>query len=415
MPTDSCAIAWPRQHEAPSIKANPSPIDKDVKKIYSPHDDELECGSSEIQSQSPSGRAHAGEVSRRSDRQTNALPPPDPSKSGGRQSNTNSGRRRRGAAAPGEGFNNDSDSDDDEKNGNHRDGGDEVIIRRRQQLAQPAESHYEEQEGVTNETSSDEEREIMAYQSMQEMLKHLEIKMAKFIPITDQIVQQNELLRIMPAAERPGAIRSDIYDGMLEYVDIFDRRLFNVSVAAFRRHSATSSTTKPSTSQPNDELRPYFEKTLRSGQVRYEYVEAERPPLCAWMLRSLLNPMLLESPTLFRVLVKDNRPMHAAPIDSTLLHYIGYRRTSHSGYKGSPSTHWWRYQRGNTKFTRNIVFRVRMTGEVDGVWTSAEEDCGLNVFMEERRNRYQATARRGSIPGSFGYSIDSADLFDSEN
>ncbi|KAL3492482.1 hypothetical protein BJX62DRAFT_202720 [Aspergillus germanicus] len=94
--------------------------------------------------------------------------------------------------------------------------------------------------------------------------------------------------------------------------------MFKHELAAFMRVNGA-------TGDGVNEIRPYFEKMLDSGQVSYKYVQLQTVPDCAFELCKLLDPPFSACPSVFRVLVKDNMPMHAEPIQEGTLRQIGWK------------------------------------------------------------------------------------------
>ncbi|KAJ0426175.1 hypothetical protein BJY00DRAFT_307674 [Aspergillus carlsbadensis] len=287
--------------------------------------------SSEIELQNPLGRAHAGEVTRRTDRQATALPPPEPSTSSQRTTVPTTGRgRRRRAHGGGGGFNSDSDSDDDKKRNTPRGEDDPVSIRQPRRPVQPEKpsSPYAEVKAPYRAAPEDDDMETKKYRCMQETLKHLELEMTRFMFFQDQAGVETRLLREMPAGERPGAVGSVASDERLESVDNANKARFDHELAAFM-------TVNGATGDGVDEIKPYFEKMLQSGQVNYKYIQLEAVPDCALELCKLLDSPFWGPPEVFRVLVKDNMLMHAEPIDRHTLRQTGWKRGGRA--------YWWRY------------------------------------------------------------------------
>jgi hypothetical protein len=158
----------------------------------------------------------------------------------------------------------------------------------------------------------------------------------------------------MPAAERPGAVGSIRSDKEAQYAE--NKRLneimFQHELDAFMRVNGA-------TSAGANEIRPYFEKMLDYGQISYKYVQLQIIPDCAFELCKLLDPLFSACPSVFRVLVKDNMPMHAEPIEERTLRQIGWRSVL--------GLYWWKCRRGTTKLTENVIYKVRMTGEIERI------------------------------------------------
>jgi hypothetical protein len=144
---------------------------------------------------------------------------------------------------------------------------------------------------------------------------------------------------------------------MLEYVDKIHKDMFMSELAAFARINGSSRNV-------DSGIRPYLEKMLESDQVRYYDIWLDYIPDCAIELCQLLDPPFLDEPRAFRVLVKDRMPMHAEPITMSTLKEIGWKPRS---------TYWWRYQRGTTKFTEHVIYRVRTNGTIRKIWRPSED------------------------------------------
>jgi hypothetical protein len=161
---------------------------------------------SDVEFQNPIGKVHAGEVTRRTDRQASALPPSDPSTSSQRATATTTGGGGHRRAAPGGGGNgSDSDSDHD-KRGELPGGGDvPVPTRPRRPLALPDENpipHYNEAVDSQLAAPLDEESEMRKHRCMREMLRYLEPKVMGIATLRDLPMEQRRLLNRMPADER---------------------------------------------------------------------------------------------------------------------------------------------------------------------------------------------------------------------
>ncbi|GES60594.1 hypothetical protein ATETN484_0005005300 [Aspergillus terreus] len=360
-----------------------------------PHDSEkLEHTAKpfEIQSQSPSGRAHAGEVSRRTERQTSALPPPEVPRQEGRTPPNTSSRRRRRATAPGDGSNSDSDSDDDDRKGKSGPGEGMGAIRQGKRPAQITPDHLQEKMDEGSHLLHEED-DLRNFKYMQQMLRWLEGYRAQTKQGSDVTSQQRKLLQEGPPSGLSGAVRSEISDIMLQYVDKFDQAVFDDSMATFMRQNDPSHPISGTAETSSHKFKSYFRRILRSGQVKYEFVEVAGPiPDFALKLidTSLMELCRRRYSPVFRVLIKDNRPMHAELVSPYLLQDLGWRwkwklseQDFYCSHSNSCNGHWWRYQRGATKFTYNSVFRVRMTGETDSIWSSADDDPRFQLFLDE--------------------------------
>lgn len=97
----------------------------------------------EVQLQSPSGRAHAGEISRRTERQTSTLPPPEMPRQEGQIPPNTSSQRRQQATAPGDRSNSDSNSNNDNRRGESGPGEGIEAIRQGKHPAQITSDHLQ--------------------------------------------------------------------------------------------------------------------------------------------------------------------------------------------------------------------------------------------------------------------------------
>ncbi|KAL3429402.1 hypothetical protein BDV09DRAFT_44288 [Aspergillus tetrazonus] len=340
---------------------------------------------SSILSQEPSGRAHTGEVTRRNDRRTSALPPPASSRSGGASPNGRSSRRRGGASPLGD-FDSDSDSESDDNRRRRRTPHDEDEITPRRQGRRPEHhtnsSHYATEDRPPERTVVDEEEELR-YRNMLKTLRFLEDRMCPVLSISERSAQEQEATRRVPAGDRPGAIRSEIHEMMLEYVDGLSESMFADKMEAFMRQNEPS---RASNTSARASSQNWIKEILKSGRVRYEYMEVDES-LPGYMFE-LFGPRLghCGSPIVFQVLVKDNKPMHAEPVSQYTLLNTGWN---------SNGSYWWRYERGSTKFTYSCVYRVRMTGQVDSAWSSGDRDERFEAFMNDRRTKRKHTPVSG--------------------
>jgi hypothetical protein len=178
--------------------------------------------------------------------------------------------------------------------------------------------------------------------------------MSKFIAAHDQAADENRVLLEMPAAERPGAVGSIRSDKEAQYAENkrLNKIMFQHELDAFMRVDRA-------TGAGVNEIGPYFEKMLDSVQVSYKHVQLQIIPDSAFELCKLLDPPFSACPSVFLALVNDNMPMHAEPIEERTLRQIGWRPVL--------GLYWWKYRRDSTKLTENAIYKVRMTGEIEGI------------------------------------------------
>ncbi|KAL3483259.1 hypothetical protein BJX62DRAFT_220570 [Aspergillus germanicus] len=208
---------------------------------------------------------------------------------------------------------------------------------------------------------------------MLKTLRFLEERMCPVLSSSERTALEQEATRKLPAGDRPGAIRSDIHETMLEYVDSLNESMFADELEAFMKQNEPSGASNTSAHASSQR---WMEKILKSGAVRYEYMEVDES-LPGYIFDLFgLRLAYCGSPMVFRVLVKDNKPMHAEPVTPDTLLNTGWN---------SDGSHWWRYERGGTKFTRSSVYRVRMTGQIDSAWCSGDRDDMFEEFMKNRQ------------------------------
>ncbi|KAL5334668.1 hypothetical protein BJX70DRAFT_402391 [Aspergillus crustosus] len=328
-------------------------------KTFDPADLDLKA---QLPKPTSTGKAHAAEVTRRKDRQTSALPPPGPPKSGVRPSQTRSSRNRRRRAAGEGGFNSDTDSgsDDDERRGNSSGA---AVSSHRQPPARQ-EMDFSQQIPTLDIP-------------MRAFLRSLETEIASSVPLSEQTKQQIQLLHDIPPSERP------IGDTILAHADKLTSDLFEENLLAFMNVMRAAST-------DTDADKSSLREMMQAGRIWCEYVTApSKIPECAFMLPEWMTPRFWHSPFVFRVFVMDSRYIYAEPVLPHQLKNSGWM----SCYDNRALTWFYsRYQRGDAESTRNIVYRVRMTGEVDGIWRpdDSQPEDGLLQFP----NRSE-TVKRG--------------------
>lgn len=341
----------------------------------------------EVQSGNPNARLHAGEVSRRTNRQSTTLPPPESSPFSGESSNRASARRPRRANTQRGGFDSDSNSDNDDKRRKLRSDHDVRAARQGKRPEQSTPMPLYMEENTNSRDNQVDEYEERQHRYMQRTLRLLEEVMSHLPGKLDQIYKENDLIRALPSGEKSGAIKTETHDMMRIYVKRKHRDLFDDSLKAFMRQTDSSADTEePGNTEEQElaaqKLRSYCKWVLKSGHVKYQFVEIhESLPRFILDLFGREYPPLLEYPVVFRVLIKDDKPMHAEPVSSYLLHTIGWNLTGTRWNR-----YWWSYQHGNTKFTENTIFRVRMNGQVDGVWSPGDYDPAFQSVERQQQS-----------------------------
>ncbi|KAJ0416402.1 hypothetical protein BJY00DRAFT_291716 [Aspergillus carlsbadensis] len=347
-------------------------------------------GVAETQSHDPRRRTLAGEVSRRTDRTTDALPPPGPqgSGNGGSKYNNNARGRRRNVALGG-GSNDDSDHDEDDRKRKPKDEGGVLVVRRPEEKMSEREIPAHVLERMKAEQQAAKNKRMNIVKQLYACLKQ---QAESSIAEADQVSRQIDILQQLPVGSRYSSASPRMQTAMFEYVTQVDAAMLNSFSDNISLQSGISQIILHL--DLND-----FDAWPETLVQRNYWGE---PPRCSLYLEntesvkeyaySLFYKDYEHYPVL-QVLMSGYTPVGLKPITHDELERMGWKRTE----EGT----WWRYQRGKTESTRDIIFRVRMTGHVEEIWTGPDEiDPNCEVYLEKllderkRKERRMALKRR---------------------
>ncbi|KAF3388145.1 hypothetical protein DPV78_012113 [Talaromyces pinophilus] len=319
----------------------------------------------------PYGKTHAGEVRRRTDRQTGPLPAPGIGHlvSGG-SANSSSRRPLQSNGSNSEGHDNDSDSDDDRKyRKRDDDGSDDVAIARREKRPAPSIVHYAE---ASNESSAivDMDKEERFHRSMQQTLALVEKELAHYASPTEQRRQMAYFNGLASSRVKTGAIKSETYDLMLEYLEALNKKVIEEHTTALIRQQSNSSSENWKRSEVSN--------LVRHGTVTFKYVQLDVAPPCVVDLAGFEGVYRVYTPTVLRVLVKANTPRYAEIMSRVSLMELGW-------YFRRDTLKWCRNLARRDKFSGSMIYQMEMTGNITKVWevTDGYIDLGFKRFLEE--------------------------------
>lgn len=330
----------------------------------------------------PYGKTHAGEVRRRTDRQRSPLPAPGVGQpSGGNSTNGFSRRQRRpnGLGSGGGGYNSGSDSDDGRKQRKHYDDrDDDVGIINREKRPAPPSSHYAEASSSSPLVVDGEEEERI-HRSMQQSLALVEKEMTHYASPYMQQKQMASLVRSMPPGTRPGAIRSETYDSMLDYLNRLSEEAIESNTTALMRQQ-TSPSSQPE--KAKNWMRNEFSRMVRDGKIIFNFVQLSEDPPYVMDLPGFNESFKSSRPTVLRVLVKDNTPRFAEVVNTHLLEDLGWWFCYETGT-------WCHNHVDQNKFSGRVIYQIEITGNIRKIWevTDADEDLGFQRFLSIQRFR----------------------------
>ncbi|KAJ5817855.1 hypothetical protein N7447_007863 [Penicillium robsamsonii] len=324
----------------------------------------------------PYGKTHAGEVRRRTDRQTTPLPAPGTGQSSGGNSTNGFPRRQRRLNGSGNGgYNSGSDSDDDRKpHKRYDDGDDDIGITSRQKRPAHPSPHYVEASSSSPPAGYEEEEEERIHRSMQQILALVEKEMTYYASRQTQQTQIAELVRSMPPGTRPGAIRSETYDSMLEYLELFREIAIESNTTALMRQQ----TNLPSvTEKASHWIRREFSDMVRDNKVIFKFVQLSKDPPYLVDLPGFDGRFKSYLPTVLRVLVKQNTPRFAEIVSWQFLRDLGWWFCFDTG------TWCHNHVEQQNKFSGPIICHMEITGNITKIWevTDADEDTGYQRYI----------------------------------
>ena len=325
----------------------------------------------------PYGKTHAGEVRRRTDRQRGPLPAPGVGQSsGGNSTNGFSRRQRRPNGSGNGGYDSNSDSDDDRKpRKRYDDRDDDVGIINREKRPAPPSSHYAEASNSSPPVVYGEEDERLR-RSMQQALALVEKEMTHYASPYMQQEQMADLVRSMPPGTRPGAVRSETYDSMLEYLGTLNEETIESNTMALMRQQ-TDPSSEPE--EANKWMRNEFSHMIRHGKVTFKFVQLREDPPYLMDLPGFNGSSKPSYPTVLRVLVKGNTPRFAEVVSTQLLQDLGW----HCCHETQT---WFHNHVDQNKFSGRVIYQMKITGHITKIWevTDADEDFGFQQFLISR-------------------------------
>lgn len=218
---------------------------------------------------------------------------------------------------------------------------------------------------------------------MQQALAYIETVMDDYPSPAEQEKQIDTLYRSMPAGMRPGAIGSETYDSMLDYLrELGNRVRESHETALMTLQTSLSSSNEEEEPQNRKSLRQHISKMLKIGQVKFKYMQLFKVPPCVRDLPGFNNHMRYAAtcssnyPVVLRVLVKAEVPRYAEIVSPFLLELLGW-------WFCQDTQTWCRNCMETNKFYGTLIYQMDMTEHITKLWefTDAKENRGFQDFL----------------------------------
>jgi hypothetical protein len=220
------------------------------------------------------------------------------------------------------------------------------------------------------------DEEELFHRSMQRSLNLIGERLAHYISPNEQRSQMSKLLRSTSSGTRPGAIRSETYDLMLEYLGKLEDKVLESHTTALMRQQ-----TSPS-SEDNEEKpwkRYEFSHMIREGKVTFKYVQLHEVPSCVMDLPGFSESATVFGPIVLRVLVKQNTPRYAEVVSTRLLEDLGWWFSDDTGN--------WCHHHVERNKLGSVIYQRDITGRITKQWEISDADNHLEfqLFLADQR------------------------------